>query len=300
MEELINPDHNVLFVTLDSCRFDTYQKASTPNLDLIDEVQAAETYANYTLPAHVCFFEGHLPRVMNENEENPYYTQKKHLWRVTTALETRRDIGVLLHAHTLQEGYRKREFQIRGFGGVWYFHDKESLLLKDYQEGEFRCFEDHSYWDSGLKLNPRPKGVLPFSHVDEIAESVSKEHNWFIFINALATHRPYNIGPVDKGLGEMLEYVYQFRGGRQDPTIKFNYENCGRHLHQLQVEALEYIDKQFGLLLEKLPNHKPMIVVVCGDHGESFGEDGRWGHMYNSSSVLTVPLIINEGYVHKK
>lgn len=54
--------------------------------------------------------------------------------------------------------------------------------------------------------------------------------------------------------------------------------------------ALEGVDIRLGLLIDRLP--KPLLVVICGDQGECFGEDGHWGHGYPHAAVMDVPLLI--------
>ena len=49
-------DHNIVVVTVDSCRFDTAQRARTPVLDGIGDLRTAETYGSFTLPAHAAIF----------------------------------------------------------------------------------------------------------------------------------------------------------------------------------------------------------------------------------------------------
>ena len=60
--------------------------------------------------------------------------------------------------------------------------------------------------------------------------------------------------------------------------------------------AISFTDREIGRLLEGLKQASLLdnaVVVVTADHGESFGDNGRWFHpliLYNS--VLRVPLII--------
>jgi hypothetical protein len=66
MKQIIAEDHNVLFITLDSCRYDTFVKANTPVMDKIGLVNSARTHGDYTLPAHISMFNGQLPRVAGD------------------------------------------------------------------------------------------------------------------------------------------------------------------------------------------------------------------------------------------
>ena len=46
--------------------------------------------------------------------------------------------------------------------------------------------------------------------------------------------------------------------GKGDPSL-YSYDSHGRRLHELQVEALEWVDEQLGVLLGGLPNKKPLL-----------------------------------------
>ena len=50
-----------LLITLDSCRYDTYKAAETPNLDKIGSVHKAYAPGNFTLPSHIAMFSGFMP-----------------------------------------------------------------------------------------------------------------------------------------------------------------------------------------------------------------------------------------------
>jgi hypothetical protein len=57
-----------------------------------------------------------------------------------------------------------------------------------------------------------------------------------------------------------------------------------------QMRAAEFLDRRLPRLFSRFP--KETIVVLCGDHGDCFGEDGYWGHGINHPKVLEVPLAI--------
>jgi len=297
MNKSISPYHNTLFITLDSCRWDTYQQAKTPVMDKIGRAKLAETPGNYTLPAHASFFIGILPEVMDESAD-PYYTKDgAQLWRMAVASKPDREVGVLLEGRSIQEGYRKRNLQIRGFAGTSHFLSPQDPLRKCFLTGEFTHFSKYCKSGDVHLMYPRDPNTLPFSHIDEIADSVKGVDNWFIFINSNETHFPYHIEEVnDASLDELIQYRRRYRSGRNDPEKRYNYDNGGNKLHKLQVGALEFVDTAIGKLLQRLPPQKPILIVICGDHGEAFGENGYWGHVINEPEVLQVPLLINTNY----
>jgi arylsulfatase A-like enzyme len=44
-----------------------------------------------------------------------------------------------------------------------------------------------------------------------------------------------------------------------------------------QCAALAYADTHLGRLFHALPDAGPWLVVLCADHGDTFGEDGHHG-----------------------
>ncbi len=61
--------------------------------------------------------------------------------------------------------------------------------------------------------------------------------------------------------------------------------------------SLERLDRCFGAFIEKLKELKiydESIVILTADHGDSLGEDGRFGHAYTLfPEVVRVPLLIH-------
>jgi hypothetical protein len=63
------------------------------------------------------------------------------------------------------------------------------------------------------------------------------------------------------------------------------------------VERVRAIDECFGSFIEFLKRtgmYDNSIVIVTSDHGDSLGEEGRWGHSYTLfPEVVRIPLIIH-------
>jgi arylsulfatase A-like enzyme len=60
-----------------------------------------------------------------------------------------------------------------------------------------------------------------------------------------------------------------------------------------QVACAEYLDARTGELLDLfIKRGRPTTVVICGDHGECFGEHGMWGHAFYHEKVMLVPMLI--------
>ncbi len=292
MNDLLN--HNVLFITLDSCRFDTMINASTPNMDRIGRFRKAFTYGSYTVPAHTAFFAGHLP---NTFSYIPFYTEsKKRLWRIKTG----RSFEILkaeleFEASNIIQGYKDLGFYVLGVGGVTQFN--RGSLLRSY------FGKDFLYYGPSLDeepLEPRSFRFFPLNHVDEIIKKIDKHEKWFLFMNCPETHYPYDVGcGISNDVLSVFpeaKKILNLREGNVDYSLVCI--NFFQSLYQMQIHALEIIDQGIGRLVNALPKNRDILVIICGDHGENFGEvfEGkiRWGHLFPSKQVMEVPLIIGQ------
>ena len=53
--------NNFLFIVFDSCRFDSFQRARTPNISKLGEVERRYAYASWTVPSHAVYLMGVSP-----------------------------------------------------------------------------------------------------------------------------------------------------------------------------------------------------------------------------------------------
>jgi len=67
--------------------------------------------------------------------------------------------------------------------------------------------------------------------------------------------------------------------------------------HAPYASRLERIDRCFGEFIAALKKdglYDDSIVILTADHGESLGEDGRWGHAYTMyPEIVRIPLIVH-------
>jgi arylsulfatase A-like enzyme len=105
----------------------------------------------------------------------------------------------------------------------------------------------------------------------------------FLLVNLGETHHPYEYSP------ECMIPPAPFsraRLGSSIPTDTFTREQ--------QVECARFLDAMMGDLLDTVDSvGRPTLVVICGDHGECFGEDEHWGHGFYHPKVMEVPMIIH-------
>lgn len=293
--ELKNLDpcnYNVLLIVLDSCRYDTAEKANIPFLKSLGKLRRALTHADYTLPAHMALFEGRLPTV----EELPFwplYTDSiRQLWRVSPQnfFETKpkSEIALSLTGDNIIEGYSKLGYFTMGVASLNYFVKDRPL------NSFFKFFLDYYNRDESL-IDPRPLEGFPLTHTTEIVSEISKHEKWFLFVNTKETHYPYDFGE-----GYPTELIPLMQKMKSHLNLRHDKEPLtaeeSQTLHNMQISALEKIDKRLKSLVDNLPRNRPILVVVCADHGESFGEEfynfPRCGHIHPSEEVMQVPLII--------
>jgi len=61
----------------------------------------------------------------------------------------------------------------------------------------------------------------------------------------------------------------------------------------MQKAAAGFLDTVTGELIDYLKKrNRPTTLIICGDHGECFGEEGLFGHAFYHEKVMEVPLLI--------
>jgi len=162
----------------------------------------------------------------------------------------------------------------------------------------------------GEYVNVRlPAAELNARHVVPWLEArvgVTERPPFFLFVNYMDTHEPYNTRPVpgfDDGLADrdseaLLQAVRPSVMMRQQPAPK---EALATLRRQYEV-AVANVDRALGDLLGRLEASgalDDMLVVVTSDHGEYFGEHElvtHWKHLYQE--VLRVPLLVKRPGQH--
>ena len=81
------------------------------------------------------------------------------------------------------------------------------------------------------------------------------------------------------------------------PDASFFRPAVGASFFKPAVGALARIDGCFGRLIDYLKARRmydDSIVVLTSDHGDAYGEAGRWGHaFYVAPEILRIPLIVH-------
>lgn len=279
--------NQIIFITLDCCRYDTTVMANIPFIRSLGPIRKAQSYGTYTLPSHISSFTGYLPNVTSAPLLPLYSRTNKQLWRLESARKKApKLVEIPLKGNSIFEGYKQQGFYCLGTGGVRWFRNR---LLTEH-------FDDFLYWgcdDYHDVFMPRKPEDFSLLHISEIVEKLSVHEKWFLFINSQETHVPYDTGGgVSEEILHILKRASPLWGGKiKNEAEKYVTNSEFKMLHQMQVKALEEVDRRAEKLINAIPGKK--LIVICGDHGEAFGEEGMYGHGFPHSVIFDVPLLIS-------
>lgn len=259
---------NVLFVLLDTLRFDRTDAAHFPTLArLADEGVSFEqcwSTCSWTLPS--------IATILTSNHGGQHGAWRNDR-RLGQGLDT---LAEVLRA----EGYATGAVT----GGI--FVGREYGLDRGFLEFDAR--------GGGLDAElPRARAFL----------ERSQGSPWFLFLHSFEVHAPYE---ADAGVvAEILarhpggfegggpEPHHYYRRAAEDPELR---DRMAALLSELYDANVRSADRRLAAFLEELRADGLLddtIVVVTSDHGEEFGEHGNFGHadtLYTEQ--VHVPLIL--------
>ncbi len=253
-----------LFVTLDSCRYDTFANASTPGFDTVGTAHCAMAPGNYTYGSHAAMFVGFTPGVSAVRE--PFLNPKfGRIFKMAypPPLYSRRDFATLEGANIV-EGFDRLGYATIGTGAVSWF-DTEAPTGRVLTSSFKRFFYPGNTYSLRRQL----------AFVEEELASVGSDVPAFVFINVGETHVPYfhedaSWSPED------------------NPCVPFSEGNDAAECRRRQTTCLQWVDREMSGLVERFDGAN---VLVCGDHGDAWGEDGLWEHGIHHQKVYEVPLL---------
>ncbi|UGQ10582.1 STM4013/SEN3800 family hydrolase [Yinghuangia sp. ASG 101] len=253
--ELIRDGAGILFVTLDSLRYDVarsaYDDGLTPHLATIlppGGWERRHTPGTFTLPAHIAFFHGFLPKL-------PQPEQPPRLWECRPpAFKTVRAETFVFESRNLLTGLRAYGYHTACIGGVTYFSRETPLgsVLPDLFD------EDH--WRPEFCSPALGSTRWQVDHALEIAAAYESQP-LFLFVNVSATHVPHG-----HYVGESVDSA------------------------RSQLAALAYADVHLGRLVADLDTQRPWLIIICADHGDAYGDDGYHGRGIAHPAVMNVPF----------
>jgi hypothetical protein len=248
--------HDVLFVTLDTLRYDVaqqlHEEGRTPNLSAVlspDGWERRHSPGNFTFAAHAAFFAGFLPTPVRPGRHPRLFALR------FPGSETTTDRTFVFDAPDIVTGIHGIGYHTICVGGVGFFNKLTPLgrVLPD--------LFDESHWSPALGVtDPRSTENQVHLALDRL-RPLPVRRRVFLFLNVSAIHQPNR---------------FYHRGATEDSPAS-------------HAAALEYVDRHLGHLFAGLRRRGPVLSVVCSDHGTAYGEDGYTGHRLAHPVVWEVP-----------
>lgn len=260
----LQPRESVLFITLDSCRYDTFAAADLPHLKKVGPLHRAQAPSHFTFGSHMAMFVGLTPGDCRRMESyvNPKYGK---IFRMMGGADHSHGEDYFnLPGRNIVDGFKQLGYLTLGTGAMgWFNTDMETSRY-------LTCDFERFYFSKKLGgLNRQ------LSWLEEELAKAEKDRPMFVFMNIGETHVPY--------------YYPDAPWERPSPCVPFKeHGNDADECRRRQTGCAQYVD---GLIGDLLTSFAGANTLVCGDHGDAWGEDGLWGHCISHPKVLEVPLL---------
>lgn len=251
--------HNhLVYIIMDSCRYDSVVAASTPNMDRLGAVERRFSYASWTSPSHYAYLMGMTPHLSPTGVfASEVYKTEFAKWVDRLGIE---GLSFATFVPELNLPKVLKEYEYRTVGRV-------SLPVLNPLTSINKGFDDYK-----LMRNHNDFGGM----IDEMR--FDPQEPSFHFLNLGETHYPYMLE------GDELPHISGVHGvfkrmddelGTADEDKFFDMAQM-KALHEQQIRCVEHVDGLLGKLFDLAPANTHFIVTA--DHGECFGEGGFFGH----------------------
>ena len=272
--------NNFIIVIFDSCRYDSFLRASPKVMTRLGQVEQRWSYASWTAPSHYNLLMGLLPHSSPRGVYASEYYKRDFL--------------------KYNERFGSSDFAFKSLVPRMYLPS----FLKD-KLG----YETHAKVSLPV-LNPKTILNTSFDsfklmekHNDMRAMvremTFSEEKPSFYLLNVGETHYPYALPdeppetwPKVSGVHGVFKHLDEEIVGGQlvERREAFFDDEKLRMLHDRQIEAVRYLDRVVEELFDRVPANT--YITMTADHGELFGEDGFFGHgPIQHEKVYEVPFL---------
>jgi hypothetical protein len=247
---------DVLFITLDTLRFDVAQRAledgQTPFFSTLlppGGWEPRHTPGSFTFAAHQAFFAGFLPTPIAPGKH-------RRIWALEfPGSETIGEETVVFQAPDIVAGFRQAGYRTICIGGVGFFNKLSPL------GGVLPGLFDESYWSPEMGVTAVDSTQRQVDCALNAISTLPSSERVFLFINISALHQP--------------NCLYAPGAMTDSPAT--------------QAAALAYVDQCLPRLFSALRKRSELLAIVCSDHGTAYGEEGYQGHRLAHPVVWTVP-----------
>jgi len=286
---------NVLVYVMDALRADFcscygHEYETTPELDAFAEeavrYENAYSTATWTKPAASSILTGRQPRAVNAMGLLDKLPQLSD-----TLPRKLGDAGVSTRAVSTNT-FVAEEFGFTGFDEFTHLQ-KDPTTQQRRRTAESRGSEGEVTEELGID-----RKVIPLSaDINDVLfdhyQSLESGEDDFVLAWSIDTHGPYFVRGGTSHFGNDPDEVIE-----ESAVSEGNMDR----VRSIYRDMIRYNDRQFGRLLEKLRAeglYDETLIVVCADHGESFGDHtkffdwpivGHSGVVYEE--VVNVPLLV--------
>ncbi|MET0493150.1 MAG: STM4013/SEN3800 family hydrolase [Actinoplanes sp.] len=256
MRRLIG-SHDVLFVTLDTLRYDVAAASAaagrTPHLARAlpgGRWERRHSPASFTYAAHHAFFAGFLPTPEGPGRHDRLFAAQ------FPGAETAGTETWVFDAPDLPSGLAGAGYHTVCLGGVGFFNRRSPL--GSVLPGLFA----EAHWEPEFGVTA-PGGLdAQLDQLDKVLAEVPAGQPLFTFLNVASLHQPNR---------------HYLPGAADDSPAS-------------HAAALTYVDGRMPRLFGQVSGRgRPVFVIICSDHGTAYGEDGHVGHRIGHEVVWTVP-----------
>lgn len=277
--------NNFLFIVFDSCRFDTFFNAKTPNIDRLGIKECRYSYASWTIPSHAVYMMGASPHTngrgvfASEVYKKDFANYQERLNIEGVAFKNFVP-ELSLPAFLKKQGYRTNALVSMPV------LNQTTILNKHFDN--YELMDEYNNFDAIL---------------DEL--TFYEDTPSFYLLNTGETHYPYTVSGEKVDDKELLygeKGVFKHIDDSQldvkaDDTLsqtqladKYFFMERMEELKHKQQKNVEYLDNLIGKLYDIMP--KNTHIIITADHGELFGEDGLFGHgPVFHKKVFEVPFV---------
>ncbi|MFV0476629.1 MAG: STM4013/SEN3800 family hydrolase [Parahaliea sp.] len=251
--------HDILFITLDTLRYDVAVQAlacgQTPALAVFlgeGGWQHRHSPASFTYAAHQAFFAGFLPTPAEPENNREHY--RLFATRFPGSETTGPNTFVFDTADIIT-GFAGLGYHTLCVGGTGFFNRQSAL------GSVLPALFAESHWSPALGV---AEHASPKNQIDEAIAGIGRcpgTRRLFLFINISACHPPH---------------AMYLPGAIHDCAAS-------------QQAALAEVDRHLPRLFTAMQHRAPVLTVICSDHGTTFGEDGYRGHRIGHPAVWSVP-----------
>jgi hypothetical protein len=240
-----------LWITFDCLRFDvaTLCAQAGETPHLPATWERRETPGTFTLPAHLAFFHGFWPTPVGKGPHPRLFALE-----FDGSLSVAATTYVFRGVPDLLSGFVALGYRTYCVGGVGFFNKRNPLghVLPGY-------FQE-SVWSLELGVASRNSPARQVGAAVEWLATQPHSQRVLLFVNIAATHPPH-----------------AFYAGTPTECV------------DSQRAALRAVDRELPRLYAAMRSRGPCFALFTGDHGEAYGEDGRFGHRLAHPVVTTVP-----------